>query len=311
MKRFHPTPRQQTLFNKANANLEERRYMPPGGKPFTMQVAGALGMDDDTRTALDRVLRLATVGRVAVAGRFMPDQGVSRLLERAGVIEEVEEADFPRFRHVAIPLCGVSARKRREWERHEGRIEDLTAPKVRRAQVALGLLKIEGAQALVIGRHEDPETIAISGGAAAGAVVIEDTTDTARLAYAPAFGAVCQTTLSPKRTDWLVQQLRMRYRDARVTFLDTANPSMRLREEALEKLLVNCGQVVVVGDPGEASCEALVETAVRRGRAAVIVPGPEQLDPNAFDAGERIALTAGAFATDGAVRAVAAVLARA
>ena len=43
-------------------------------------------------------------------------------------------------------------------------MEDLTSPQVRRAQVALGLLKIEGARALVIGRHEDAESLAISGG---------------------------------------------------------------------------------------------------------------------------------------------------
>ena len=284
--------------------------MPPGGKRPVLQVAAALGMDDETRAALDRLLRLAASRKVAVVGRFAPDHGVSELLARAGVTEGVEEADFPRFRHVVIPLCGVSARKRRDWEEHEGLIEDFTASKVRRAQVALGLLKMEGALPLVIGRHEDPETEAITG-AAQGALVIENTTDTARLAFAPAFGAVCQTTLSPRKSEWLVQQLRMRYRDARVTFLDTANASMRAREEALEKLLVTCGQVVVVGDPGEASCEALAETAIRRGRAALIVSGPDQLDPTSFASGERVALTAGAFATDDAVRAVAGVIARA
>lgn len=283
--------------------------MPPGGKKPALQVAAVLGMDDETRAALDRLMRLAAGRKVAVAGRFAPDRGVSELLARAGVAEGVEAEDFPRFRHVVIPLCGVSARKRREWEEHEGLIEDLTASKVRRAQVALGLLKMEGARPLVIGRHEDPETEAIAG-AAQGSLVIENTTDTARLAFAPAFGAVCQTTLSPRKSEWLVQQLRMRYRDARVTFLDTANASMRAREEALEKLLVHCEQAVIVGDPGEASCEALAETTIRRGRTAVIVSGPEQLDPNGFAPGGRVALTAGAFATDDAVRAVADLISR-
>ena len=284
--------------------------MPPGGRKLALQVATVLGMDDETRAALDRLMRLAAGRKVAVAGRFVPDQGVSAMLAGAGITEEVEEADFPRFRHVVIPLGGIPARKRREWEEFEGLVEDLTASKVRRAQVALGLLKMEGAQPLVIGRHDDPETEAIAG-AALGSLVIENTTDTARLAFAPAFGAVCQTTLSPRKSEWLVQQLRMRYRDARVTFLDTVNPSMRAREEALEKLLVSCGQVVVVGDPGEASSEALVETAIRRGRRAVVVSGPEQLDLTMFGSGERVALTAGAFATDAAVKAVADLLARA
>jgi 4-hydroxy-3-methylbut-2-enyl diphosphate reductase IspH len=297
------------LYHKVSNSLDDSRFMPPGGSKPVLKVAAVLGMDDETRAALDRLLHLAATRKVAVAGRFLPDRGVSARLARAGVTECVEEADFARFRQVVIPPCGISARQRRQWDAHEGIIEDMTAAKVRRAQVALGLLKMESAQPLVIGRHEDPETAAIAG-AAQGALVIENTTDTARLAFAPAFGAVCQTTLSPRKTEWLAQQLRMRYRDARVTFLDTTHPMMRAREEALEKLLVNCGQVVVVGDAGEASCEALAETATRRGRTAVIVSGPEALDPTAFPNGDRVALTAGAFATDEAVRAVADRLAR-
>jgi 4-hydroxy-3-methylbut-2-enyl diphosphate reductase IspH len=109
---------------------------------------------------------------------------------------------------------------------------------------------------------------------------------------------------------WLAQQLRLRWRDAKVTFLDTVSPSMIAREEALERLLVVCERVVIVGDAGESSCEALVETALRRGRQAMVVATPEGLETGDFLAGEKVAITAGAYATDEAIRAVAATLAR-
>ena len=83
---------------------------------------------------------------------------------------------------------------------------------------------------------------------------------------------------------------------------------MIAREEALERLLVVCDRVVIVGEAGESSCEALAETALRRGKPAVVVATPEALDAAEIRVGEKIALTAGAFATDEAIRAVAGAL---
>jgi 4-hydroxy-3-methylbut-2-enyl diphosphate reductase IspH len=308
MKRFHPTSRAGTLQHKAINTLEERRFMPPGAAGPRVQVAAVLGMDQDARIALERLLAMAERRRVGVAGRFMKDEGVARLLVERGIVEEVAEEDFFRFQRVAIPYCGVAARDRRAWEEAGVPLEDFTAPQVRRAQVALGLLRMEGASGLVIGRHDDAESLAIAG-ACPGAAILEDTTDTARLRYSPAFGVVCQTTLSPRRIAWLVEQLRFRYRDARVSFLDTVCQSMARREEALERLLPACDRVLIVGEPDEASCDALAETAMRRGKPAAVVKGAEGLAEHGILNGERIALTAGAFVADETIRKVAEALA--
>jgi 4-hydroxy-3-methylbut-2-enyl diphosphate reductase IspH len=266
-------------------------------------------MDGDARSALGALEALAGSARVAVAGRFMPDPGVQAHLAALGVAEQVSEADFFKFRHLVIPFSGVSLRLRKRWEEADIQVTDLTSPQVRRAQVALGLLRMEGAQALVIGRHEDPESLALAG-TAPGTRIIQDTTDTARLHFSPAFGVVCQTTLSPRRGSWLLQQLRMRYPDAHVTFLNTATPAMSARELALEELLDWCDGVLVVGQQGEASCEALVEAALRKGKAALTAGTPAGLDLAALAGARRIALTVGAFALDATVRAIAAVLLR-
>lgn len=268
-----------------------------------LQMSVCLGMDADAREALGRLVRMAAERKTCVAGKFMPDEGVSAWLAGHGVVEEVEEADFFRFRKTVIPYRGIPQRLRRAWEEAGHQLEDLTAPQVRRAQVALGLLREEGARGLVIGRHDDPESQALAGGG--GVQIIEDTNDTARLVFHPAYGVVCQTTLSPRRVAWLVQQLRFRYRDARVTFLDTVSPSMSRREEALEKLLPGCDRVVIVGTAGEASCEALAETALRRGKAAVVVGGVQDLKAVDLSGKPRIALCSGAFALDENIRAVA------
>lgn len=266
-------------------------------------------MDGETRRALWDLVRGAGTRRTAVVGRFMPDDGVSGLLAGHGIAEEVDEADFRRFDRVVIPRCGVPLRDKRRWESRGVKIEDFTSTEVRRAQVSLALLRVEGTNALVIGRHDDAESLALAG-SVPGARILEETTDTARLTFAPAFGAVCQTTLSPRRVHWLSQQLRMRHRDAKVTFLDTTAPSMKARESAFEQALAQSEHAVVVGRPGESTCEALVETAMRSSIPCTVVGAPEELDGADLRGVSRVALGAGGFATDDAVRGVAAALRR-
>jgi 4-hydroxy-3-methylbut-2-enyl diphosphate reductase IspH len=268
---------------------------------YQTRIATTCGMDPDARAALTKIEELARAGgRVAVAGRFMPDAGVSARLAALGVQELVAEPDFFRFRHLVIPFTGISPQDRRAWTEAGHLLTDLSSPHFRRAQVALGLLRMEGAQPLVIGRHDDPESLALAA-VSAGTRILQDTTDTARLTFAPAFGAVCQTTLSPRKVAWLVAQLRMRYRDATVTFLNTTAPGMTVREQALENILANCEAAVIVGEPGEASVEALVETAMRKGKPALVATDAAALDRAALGGIRRIALSAGAFATDDAV----------
>jgi 4-hydroxy-3-methylbut-2-enyl diphosphate reductase IspH len=308
MQRFRPSSPPITLSAKAIQDLDEKRFMPPKAHRISLQIAKTLGMDQEARRHFERVQQLAKTGKIGIAGQWMPDQGISKQLAVIGVMEQVEPADFARFQTIVVPYCGISARQRRDWQSSEKNIENLTCSQVRRAQVALGLLRMEGAQGLVIGRHDDPESLALAGGHCGS--IIQDTSDTARLRFSPAFGVICQTTLSTTRVEWLVQQLRHRWRDARVTFLNTISPTWAAREEALERLLTTCDHALIVGDPGEASCEALAETALRRGKAATIVSGPDQVNASDFREDRKVALTAGAFATDEAIHAVADTLTR-
>jgi 4-hydroxy-3-methylbut-2-en-1-yl diphosphate reductase len=251
--------------------------------------ASVMGMDAETRQALETLECLAAQGPVAVPGEFMPDAGVREKLRRLGVIEEAREDDFPRVKSVALPFGGGAMRDKRRWQEAGWKVLDTRSQAVRRAHVALGLLRMEGAQTLIIGRHDDAESQALAADYP-GTIVLEDTTDIARMRYAPAFGAVCQTTLSPRRVTWLSQQLRLRYRDAKLTFLDTVSPAMVVRERALESLCGWCDGVVVAGDRGEASVEALLETAKRFGKPAALLDELAELEGC-----RRLAVTAGGF----------------
>ena len=266
-----------------------------------LKLAPVFGMDVDARSALWRLEELAKEGPVAVAGRFMPDPEVGNRLAEMGVTEEVGEEDFFRYDKVVVPYAGIAPQRKKAWENEGVPLVDLTSPQVKRAQVALALLRMDGGQPLVIGRHADAESRALAEGNP-GCRILEDTTDTARLNFSPSFVAVCQTTLSPRKVSWLVQQLRHRYRDAKVNFLETLSPAMTARERALEPLMAQADRVVIVGEPGEASCEALAESALRKGRPSEIIAAPEFVkEPG----NGRIVLTAGAFTLDVTIRKVA------
>ena len=268
------------------------------GQAVECRLAPMLGMDAETRQALELIEREAAAGPVAIPGVFMPDANVRARLSRLGVIEEAREEDFSRVKAVVLPFGGVSMRDKRRWQEDGWKVVDARSQQVRRAQVALGLLRMEGAQTLIIGRHDDPETRALASDYP-GTIVLEDTTDIARMHYAPTFGAVCQTTLSPRRVRWLSQQLRLRYRDAKLSFLDTVSPAMALREQALESLCSWCDGVVVAGDRGEASVEALLETAKRLGKPAALLEDLAELNGC-----RKLAMTAGAFVPKEAVEAL-------
>ena len=267
-----------------------------------VQVATQLGMDADARRALARIEELAEDGEIGVVGRFMPDDGVSAHLAALGVAEQVDEADFFRYSRIVIPYSGISPKRQKQWAKDNVPLLDLTSPQVRRAQVSLGFLKLETSTLFVIGRHSDPESKVIRE-SQPNARVLEDTTDIARLYFAPRSAAVCQTTLAPRRISWLSEQLRHRWRDADFTFLNTVSPSMKAREQALERQLQRADHVVIVGRQGEASSDALADSALRQSRPATIVSSPYEL-PDPSDC-RRIVLTAGAFALDDTVRAVA------
>ncbi|WP_200272471.1 hypothetical protein [Luteolibacter pohnpeiensis] len=267
-----------------------------------LQVATQLGMDADARRALARIEELAEEGEIGVVGRFMPDDGVSAHLASLGVVELVDETEFFRFSRIVIPYCGISPKKQKQWTAANVPLIDLTSPQVRRAQVSLGILKMETSTLFVIGRHSDPESKAICE-SQPNARVLEDTTDIARLYFAPRSAAVCQTTLAPRRIAWLSEQLRHRWRDADFTFLNTVSQSMKAREQALERQLANADHVIIIGRRGEASSDALADSALRQSRPATIVGAPHEL-PDLSDC-KRVLLTAGGFALDDTVRSVA------
>ncbi len=270
------------------------------------------GLTGDAAAALATLDRLAASGQTGIAGVFMPSPWISKALAGAGIAEQLDPADAIRFRHIIVPYTGLPPSQHALWQASSnGRLHDLSAPAIRHALATAERLVALRAETLVIGRHhDDPATATITDDGRA-ARILENTEDTARLTFAPHFGALCNPWISPRRVAWLADQLRLRYRDARVTFIDTTCPAMIERERALESRLATADRVVIVGDPGDDTCQALAEAAARRGIDSAIATTATRLPWRAYDGTPRnILITAGGFTPQPAIQAMARALAR-
>jgi 4-hydroxy-3-methylbut-2-enyl diphosphate reductase len=270
-----------------------------------IRLALVKGHGPETRAALAKAdLRLKR-GPVTLLGPLAPDAALCETYRRRGMLEGSPTEYRAPTQTVVVPLTGLPKACIRKWRDNGHDILDLTLPAVRRAQTALGLLALEHCRPVVIGHHDAPEALAISG-ETPGGKVCEDADQAAELPFAPKFGLVCQTTISKRQAHAVAEALRLRHPDSRIVFLDTTTPAMTERERSVDGLSRWADAIIVAGDPSDSSVRALIEAARRLGLAAHAVPNPGALELPHFGTFSRIGVTAGEFSPDAVAEGIAA-----
>jgi 4-hydroxy-3-methylbut-2-enyl diphosphate reductase len=265
----------------------------------------ALGHGDETRGALARLEARLKRGAVTVLGPLAPDAALCEGFRRRGALDGSPDEFRAPTRTVVVPLSGLPKACLRRWKESGHELLDLTLPAIRRAQTALHLLAQEHARPLVCGCRDDAESAALAG-EVAGTVVVEDADEAALLPFAPKFGMVCQTGISRRRAGVVAESLRQRHPDSRIVFLDTTSPAMLERERSVEALSRWAEVILIAGEAGEASVRALVDASRRLGLPAFPVADAAAFDRGVLAGAARIGLTAGEFAPDEVVEAIAA-----
>lgn len=192
------------------------------------------GMSTTQLQDLQKILHLSRDHRLWSWQPLSPNPLLQRNLEDAGLRSHPQ--DLRQDSMIIIPPFGAPLNHRKEWKKQRRTVLDLSTPEVRRAQSTLALLKLEGAELLVIGRKNDPEVQAhlIDHPRAR---VIENAEDAVRIPFAPAFNLICQTSHCPQLARHLTSVIQGRHRDSKVTFLDTSSPQENLRRAALQHLV--------------------------------------------------------------------------
>ena len=264
---------------------------------FEIRRAHTAGHSDETRAALARLETRLKRGAVTVLGPLAPDAALCELYRRRGALEGSAGEYRAPTHTVVVPLSGLPKECLRRWKECGHELLDLTLPSIRRAQTSLNLLALERCKPVVIGFRDHAESAAIAG-EAKGATVVEDGDQAALLPFAPKFGLVCQTGVSRRRANGVVEALRLQHPDSRMVFLDTTSPANGEREKSVEALSRWSEAIIVTGEAGEASVRALIDASRRLGLPAFPIPDVAGFDPKAFAGITRVGITAGEYSPD-------------
>ena len=240
-----------------------------------------------------------------VHNRFVIDR-----LRALGAVFVEELAAVPAGATVIFSAHGVSRAVVEEARRRGLQIFDATCPLVTKVHVEVAALARKGFDVVLIGHAGHPEvegTLGRFDPRHGGNIhLVETPEDVARLSVRDArqVAYVTQTTLSVDDTDRVVTALRARFPGMAAPRRDDICYATQNRQDAVRELAGEVDLVLVVGSVTSSNSNRLRELAEQCGRAAYLIDGPEDIQPEWLAGVDRVGVTAGASAPDSLVRAV-------
>jgi len=252
---------------------------------------------------------LATHGTpLYVRKEIVHNQAVVASFRQRGVVFVDELDEVPDGALVVFSAHGVSPHVRREAERRGLRTVDATCPLVTRVHNSVRRHAEKRRPIVLIGHAGHDEVAGTTGEAPDLVHLVETAADVAALPLPvdAEIAYVTQTTLSVDETAAIIAALQERFANLVRPGKDDICYATTNRQQAV-KVLVEQGatMVLVVGSANSSNSVRLCEVARRHGAEAILVDGPQQVDPDALAAHIVLALTAGASAPEDLVQAIA------
>ena len=231
---------------------------------------------------------------------------VERLRERGAVFVD-DLAEVPDGQTVIFSAHGVSQAVRGEAEQRDLRVFDATCPLVTKVHLEVARHCREGNEVILIGHRGHPEVEGTMGQyrceraeGRGGIHLVETVDDVSRLDVRDAahVAFVTQTTLSMDDTVVIIDALRARFPDIVGPKRNDICYATQNRQDAVKDLAQKCDLVLVVGSPNSSNSNRLKEIAVKLGKPAYLIDGPEDIRPEWLSGVDTIGLTAGASAPE-------------
>ncbi len=226
-------------------------------------------------------------------------------LKRKGAIFIEDLDDVPAGATLVFSAHGVSQVVRKEATQRGFQVFDATCPLVTKVHVEVAKLAKEGYEFIMIGHKGHPEVEGTMGQLTEGIYLVEDAQDVVRVSPRGAkLAVVTQTTLSVDDAAQILAEVKRVFPHVREPKKQDICYATQNRQDAVKVLAPAVDVVIVVGSPSSSNSNRLRELAERLGTPAYMVEGAQDLQPQWFEGGRRVGLTAGASAPDVLVQQV-------
>lgn len=244
-------------------------------------------------------------GKTYLLGEIVHNKHVVDRLEKKFGVKTVQSlTEIPEGATVIFRAHGVTPQTWREAEQRNLRVVDATCPLVAQSHKRVKALAGQGKKILYISSEpthdeaigvagEAPDDVTVTTLKELNKVRIDKPEDTVVLT---------QTTLSVLETGKALENLKNKYPEI------TIEPHICLatteRQEAVIKLALDIGFVVVVGSPTSSNSKRLREVAEAAGAQAYIVDTAEELKQEWFKGIKKVGVTSGASTPEDLLEAV-------
>jgi 4-hydroxy-3-methylbut-2-enyl diphosphate reductase len=258
-----------------------------------------LGMCFGVRDAIALALRENAAAPLTILGDLVHNETVLADLRAQGVRLQSFDEDIATA-NVLITAHGASRRSVERLHRRGLNVLEATCPLVRFAHDAILQLAASGFHPVIIGQRDHVEVRGLTGDLDNFDVILDEN-DLAKLGEHPRLGVAAQTTQPQDKVEKLVAQIRERFPDSEVRFIDTVCRPTKQRQNAAVELARRCDVVIVIGGAQSNNTRELVATCRRYCLRVHHVQSAHDLRVEWFTDAQLAGLTAGTSTPDATV----------
>lgn len=261
-----------------------------------------LGMCFGVRDAIALATEKAKAAPLTILGELVHNEHVVQDLKDRGVLvrhrpEQVETAQ------ALVTAHGTSEKTLAKARSLGLEIFEATCPLVHFAHRAVKELVKEGFFPVIVGKREHVEVRGMTDDLSEFAVVLHPE-DIESIPDRPKIGVAAQTTQPVQKVKALVEEIRQRFPNSEVRFIDTVCQPTKNRQRSAVELAQKCDVVIVIGGANSNNTRELVSTCSRWCARVYHVQAPGDLQDEWFSENDFVGLTAGTSTPDYLIRAV-------
>lgn len=209
-------------------------------------------------------------------------------------------AEVPSGSILLYSAHGVSPAIRQEARERDLRTIDATCPLVTKVHLEAVKYAKDHYNIILIGHEGHDEVIGTMGEAPESITLVETPEDVDQLTFTQdqKLAYLTQTTLSVEEAGQVIESLKEKYPKIESPPKEDICYATTNRQHAVKELIRQADLLLVLGSQNSSNSKRLMEIGLAEGRAAHLIDGKHEMQPEWFDGVETVLVTAGASAPE-------------